>query len=349
MAKLATAAPAPAAAAPPQAPQAQQAPQATRNAYRDLLARLLPEHPRIFCLDTDTGLFSGVDFGAGRDRYVNLGIAEHNLMGVAAGLAASGKMPFVNTMAAFASTRALEAVKIDIAANALPVRIMATHGGLSAGHLGPTHHALEDLAIMRALPNMTVVVPADAAATEAAVRQSLELPGPVYVRLGRGPTPPLPGGHEPPVIGRAQVLRAGGDVAVVALGALPVHAALRAAEELAGLGVAAGVLNLHTLKPLDVAGLLAAAEPARVVITVEEHWRVGGLGAAVAETLAEMLPTRVLRVGMPDTFATVAGDPAHLLQRYGIAAEQVVAQALRGVDAACRRRAAFPEDEEVRA
>jgi transketolase len=320
----------------------------SRTAYRDLLARLLPEHPELVCLDTDTGLFSGVDFGTAAERYVNLGIAEHNLMGVAAGLAASGKMPFVNTMAAFASARALEAVKIDIAANALPVRIMATHSGLSAGHLGLTHHALEDLAIMRALPNLTVVVPADAAATEAAVRQCLELPGPVYVRLGRAPTPPLPEGTEPGVIGRAQLLRAGGEVAIVACGGLPVHAALQAAAELARLGVDAAVLNLHTLKPLDVAALLAVAEPARVVVTVEEHWRTGGLGATVAEALAEALPRRVLRVGVPDTFATVVGGPEHLLRHYGISSEQIVSQALWGAEApAGGCRASFPEDQEV--
>jgi transketolase len=320
----------------------------SRIAYRDLLARLLPEHPELVCLDTDTGLFSGVDFGTAQDRYVNLGIAEQNLMGVAAGLAASGKMPFVNTMAAFASARALEAVKLDIAANDLPVRIMATHGGLSAGHLGPTHHALEDLAVMRALPNMTVVVPADAAATEATVRQCLDLPGPVYVRLGRAPTPPLPEAAEPPVIGRAQLLRPGGEVAVVACGALPVHAALRAAAELAELGVEAAVLNLHTLKPLDVAALLAVAEPARVVVTVEEHWRTGGLGGTVAETLGQALPRRVLRVGVPDTFATEVGSPDHLLRHYGISSEQIVSQALWGAELpAGARRTTLPEDQEV--
>jgi transketolase len=299
---------------------------AARDAYRDLLVKLMADDPRVFCLDSDTGLFSGVDFGPAADRYLNLGIAEHNLMGTAAGLAASGKIPFVNTMAAFATTRALEAVKIDIAYNALPVRIVATHGGLSAGHLGPTHYALEDLAIVRTLPNITVVTPADASATEDAVRQSLGLPGPVYVRLGRKPTPPLDAG--PIEVGRAQRLRDGGALVIYACGPHPVLAAMEAAESLASRGVEAAVLNVHTLKPLDVAAIVAAARHVPVAITVEEHWRAGGLGGAVAETLAEHAPTRLARIGMPDVFADLAGDQEHLLGRYGITGERIVAGAL---------------------
>src|SRR5258708_991432 len=164
-------------------------------------------HDRLICLDTDTGLFTSVDFGPAARRYVNVGIAEQNVMGMAAGLAASGWVPFVNTMAAFASTRALESVKIDIAYNKLPVRIAATHGGLSAGHLGPSHHCLEDLAIMRAMPGMTVLVPGDAAQTEALVAQTLDLSGPAYLRLGRSPTPPLPDEAGMPLLGRLQQLR----------------------------------------------------------------------------------------------------------------------------------------------
>jgi transketolase len=299
---------------------------AARDAYRDLLVKLMADDPRVFCLDSDTGLFSGVDFGPAADRYLNLGIAEHNLMGTAAGLAASGKIPFVNTMATFATTRALEAVKIDIAYNALPVRIVATHGGLSAGHLGPTHHALEDLAIARTLPNITVVTPADESATEDAVRQSLGLPGPVYLRLGRKATPPLDAG--PIEVGRAQRLRDGGDLVIYACGPHPVLATMEAAESLASRGVEAAVLNVHTLKPLDGAAIVAAGRRVPVAITVEEHWRAGGLGGAVAETLAEHAPTRLARIGMPDVFADVAGDQEHLLERYGITGERILAEAL---------------------
>jgi len=302
-----------------------------REAYRNRLAALLPDHPRAICLDTDSGLFTGVDFGTAADRYVNIGIAEHNLMGMAAGMAASGWMPYVNTMAAFATARAIEAIKIDVAYNDLPVRIMATHGGLSAGHLGPTHQCLEDLAVMRALPNMTVVVPADTAATEALVDASLDLPGPLYARLGRKATPSLPQDVPAPVVGLVQPLRAGTDALVAACGPYPVLAALEAAETLARQGIAVGVLNVHTLKPLDTEGILAAAAGVPLVVTVEEHWRAGGLGGAVAETLAEHAPVRVLRVGMPDTFASYVGGHRDLLNHYGITGQTVTRAVLHGL------------------
>jgi transketolase len=289
----------------------------------------MPDNGRLICLDTDSGLFTGVDFGSAASRYVNLGIAEHNLMGMAAGMAADGWLPFVNTMAAFATSRAVEAIKIDIAYNAVPVRIMATHGGLSSGHLGPTHQCLEDLAVMRALPNMTVVVPADAAATRALVDASAGLPGPLYARLGRKATPPMPQGTPDPVIGRAQLLRAGGEVLIVAAGPYPVLAALEAAEELAALHIEAGVLNMHTLKPFDEAGLLAAADGVRLVVTIEEHWRSGGLGAAVTETLAENTPVPVARIGMPDTFCGHVGSHEELLRHYGITGDAVVRTVLQ--------------------
>ncbi|OLT23241.1 transketolase [Actinomadura sp. CNU-125] len=312
-------------------------PRSAREAYRDLLPGLMLADERLYCLDSDTGLFDRDAFAAVSGRYLNLGIAEHNLMGTAAGLAASGRMPFVTTMATFAATRALEFIKIDIAYNALPVRIVATHGGLAAGHLGPTHHALEDLGIMRMLPGFTVVVPADARQAEEAVRQSLALPGPVYIRLGRGATPDLDGGRPaaapfeiaPFEIGRAQWLRPPGDVAIIACGPHPVLAALRAADLLDARGVRAAVLNVHTPHPLDADAVLAAAAGTRGVVTVEEHWRTGGLGGAVAETLAERAPVRVARIGMPATFAERAGDQEHLLDRYGITADAAVAAALK--------------------
>jgi transketolase len=307
------------------------APRSSREAYRDLLAALLPADDRLVCLDSDTGLFTGVDFGAAAARYVNLGIAEQNLMGVAAGLAACGRIPFVNTMATFATTRALEAVKIDIAMNNLPVRIVATHGGLSAGHLGPTHHSLEDVAIMRLLPNATVLVPADAPAAESLIRQSLDLPGPVYVRLGRAATPELPAGAAAPRIGRAQVLRRGPDITLAACGPYPVLLALAAAGELAGLGVGATVLNLHTVKPLDVAAVVAAATTTRAIVAVDEHWPAGGLGSAVAEVVAELAPTRVLRVSVPDVFVAGTGGQRRLLDRTGVTTAAVVARALEAL------------------
>lgn len=304
---------------------------ATRTTYRDHLVALMAADERVVCLDTDTGLFAGVDFGAAADRYVNLGIAEHNLMGVAAGMAASGRLPYVNTMAAFAASRAVEAVKIDIAYNALPVRIMATHSGVSAGHLGPTHHALEDLAVMRALPNMTVVVPADARGTASTLDQMAGVNGPVYVRLGRKPTPALPQDVGDPVLGRAQPIRPGRRIVIVCCGPLPTHAALGAAAE---LGEEIGVLHVHTVKPLDVDALLAATADAELVVTVEEHWRVGGLGSAVAEALSESAPRRLLRIGLPDRFVSVVGDQTEVLAAHGITAPGIAARIL---DCSARR------------
>ncbi|WP_067460593.1 transketolase family protein [Actinomadura macra] len=297
---------------------------ADRTIFRDTLVPMMAEDSRLVCLDSDTGLYSGVDFGPAVDRYINLGIAEQDLMGVAAGLAKSGRVPVVNTMATFASTRALEFVKIDIAYNAVPVRIAATHSGLSAGSLGPTHHSLEDLAVMRTLPNMTVLVPAGGATTETLFRQCVDLPGPVYLRLGRGATPQLPEDAPPVRIGEAQVLRHGDDVTLAACGPYPVDAALLAAERLADLGLDAAVLNLHTVKPLDVATLLEFARRSRLVVTVEEHWETGGLGAAVSEALAPRLPVQVRRVAVSDEFVSMAGDHPYLLDRTGIRPDAVV-------------------------
>ncbi|WP_316520105.1 transketolase family protein [Kitasatospora brasiliensis] len=315
-------------------PAAVEAPAArpSREVYRDLLAELIGKDERLVCLDSDTGLFSSVDWGAAQDRYVNLGIAEQNMMGVAAGLARCGRMPFANTMAAFAGTRALEAVKLDIALNNLPVRIAATHSGLSAGHLGSTHHALEDLAVMRLLPNMTVLVPADAAATEELVRASLDVPGPVYLRLGRGGTPDL-GADLPPLrVGVAQRLRSGRDVTLIATGPYPVLAALAAAKELADEGIAAGVLNMHTVKPLDVDAVVEAAETTAAVVTVEEHWAAGGLGSAIAEVVAGLgVACPVRRVAVQDRFAAGSGGQQHLLERNGITAEAVAAETRRAL------------------
>lgn len=295
----------------------------SREVYRDAVLDLLPRDDRLVCLDSDTGLFDAAKFP---ERYLNLGIAEHTLMGAAAGLAKSGRIPLVNTMAAFASSRANEAVKIDIALNNLPVRIAGTHSGVSAGHLGPTHHALEDLAVMRALPNMTVVVPADGPQTGTLFRQSLRVNGPVYLRLGRNATPEIP--DAPPItLGLAQVLRDGADVTLAACGPYPVIAALDAADLLEQEGVHASVLNVHTVKPLDVATIAAHARRSGVVVTVEEHWRNAGFGSAVAESLAEITPSLVLRVAMPDAFVPVAGGQRYLAERGGVTAGSIAARA----------------------
>jgi len=305
-------------------------PAAAREVYREVLLDLAMRDERVVCLDSDTGLFSGASWKTARARYVNLGIAEQNMMGVAAGLAFSGRVVYVNTMATFAATRALESVKLDIAFNCLPVRIVATHGGLSAGHLGSTHHSLEDLAVMRLLPNLTVLVPADARATEQLLRAAHQLPGPVYLRLGRNATPDLDPGLEPAEIGRAQRLRSGGDLTLIATGPYPVQAALTAGELLAAAGIGATVLNMHTVKPLDAEAVKAATTSGRGIVTVEEHWSAGGLGSAVAEVVSELAaPVPVRRVAVADRFALGSGGQQHLLQRNGITAEVVAERALQ--------------------
>lgn len=300
-------------------------PYATRAAFRTALVAAMAEDERVICVDTDTGLFSGVDFGAAADRYVNVGIAEQHAMSMAAALALDGWTPFVTTFAAFAAARALEAVKVDIAYNRARVRIAATHGGLSAGHLGPTHHALADIAAMRTLPNMTVTVPADADAVAEIVRQSAALPGPLYLRLGRKATPPVPAA-DPLRVGRLQRLREGEDAVIVACGPHPVLAALEAAGDLARDGIHAGVLNAHTVTPFDTATLIEAATRAALVVTVEEHRCAGGLGGMVAETLGRRLPRPLITVGVPEVFVDTYGSQDDLLNLCGITAPAIASQ-----------------------
>jgi transketolase len=298
-----------------------------RAAYRATLLELARADGRVWCLDSDMGGLERQFEAELPDQYVDLGIAEANLVSVAAALAATGVLPFVNTMAAFASARALEQVKIDVAYHALPVRIVGTHAGLSGAHLGPTHHAQQDLAVMRTLPNMTVMTPADAGETVRMVRAAAYLPGPVYIRLGRGPVDPVYPSDAAFSVGRAVELRTGGDVTIVAAGALPVRFALEAAERLAAQRIEATVLNMHTIKPLDVPALIRAARLTAGVVTVEEHAAVGGLGGAVAEAVAEHRPTVVRRVALADAFCSRAGTHREQLATAGVSVERVVAAA----------------------
>lgn len=301
---------------------------AARDVYRRTLLDLARRDPRIFCLDSDMGGLETAFEAHLPAQYVDLGIAEANLMSVAAGLARAGKIPFVNTMAAFASARAHEQVKLDIAYTNLPVRIVASHAGLAAGTLGPTHHAQQDLAVMRALPNMTVLVPADAAETARLVAAAVNWPGPVYLRLGRRAGELIYQGDYPLTIGRAVELRAGDDVTIAACGDQPALCALRAHALLAEQGLAARVLNLHTLKPLDHAAILAAASETAGLVTVEEHGIIGGLGSAVAELLAEEYPAPLRRIGIPDRFCQAVGDHDELLAACGITPAAIVQAAL---------------------
>jgi transketolase len=300
-----------------------------RDAYRAVLLALARADRRIWCLDTDMG---GLESGFETElpgQYLDLGIAEANMMTVAAALARTGAVPFVNTMAAFASSRAYEQVKIDIAYHALPVRIVATHAGFAPAHLGPTHHAQQDLAAMRALPNLTVMTPADPAETARMVQAAAYLPGPVYIRIGSRPICPVyepEEGHEF-TVGRAVRLREGKDVTLVAAGTYPLVFALEAADVLATYGIECAVLDMHTIKPLDTAALVHAARHTRGIVTVEDHSVLGGLGGAVAEAVAERAPTRVLRIGIKDAFCDRPGTHREQLEMYGVSTRHVVAAA----------------------
>lgn len=307
---------------------------AAREVYRRCLTEAAADDPSIFCLDSDTGGLETTFAGRLPDQYLNVGIAEANLMGVAAGLAATGLRPYAHTFASFATTRACEQIKIDIAGNALPVRIVATHGGLSAGHYGPTHHAVEDIAIMRTLPSMTIVIPADAAETEYAVRHTLDLPGPLYLRLGRAATPLVYDGPYPFRLGEAVVLQPGSDVTIVAAGPWPVLAARQAGAMLARARVSAAVLNMHTVKPIDRDALVRAARQTGGIVTVEDHVLAGGLGAAVCEVVAAEQPCLVRRIGVPDAHLDIVGEETDLLHACGITADAIVAAALAIVRAA---------------
>jgi transketolase len=301
---------------------------ATRDAYRATLLELARQDRRILCLDTDMGGLEDSFQSHLPAQYVDLGIAEANMMTVAAALASAGKIPFVNTMSSFASTRAAEQVKLDIAGNGLPVKIVTTHSGVSAGHFGPSHFALEDVAIMRSFPNLTIVVPADVVETICAVRAAVAHPGPVYIRLGRKETDLVYHAPYSFVVGRAIRLREGSDVTIAASGAYPVLMALEAHAALRAQGIEARVLNIHTIKPIDRDALVAAATQTRGIVTVEDHSVVGGLGGAVAEVVSEESPCRVVRVGMPDRVPDRVGSQLELLERGGVTPERIAAAAL---------------------
>jgi transketolase len=318
-----------------------------REAYRRTLLELAQHDSCIYCLDSDTGGLED-SFGVSLpNQYVQVGIAEANLMTMAAALAVAGKIPFVNTMAGFASARACEQVKIDIAYNRLPVKIIATHSGVSAGHLGPTHHALEDLAIMRAFPHMTVIVPADAIETIKAVEAAVHIPGPVYIRLGRGPTELVYDSDYTFEVDRAVQLRRGTDVTIVACGPYPILASLEAHDRLVTEGIYAQVLNAHTIKPLDAMTLVNSAAQTRGFVTVEEHNIIGGLGSALAEIVSEYNPCPVYRIGIPDVFCDRVGSQMDLLAAYGVTADHIV-EAVQLLMTGGRRHVDRERSDEVR-
>lgn len=298
----------------------------TRLAFGQALLEIGAREPRAVVLSADTQDLLGIRpyIGRFRERFIELGIAEQNAIGAASGLATTGLHPYVCAYAPFITARSMEQVRNDVAYANQRVVIGAAASGISLGVAGGTHHALEDLALMRSLPNMTVIVPADVDEAYKAALATLHIDGPVYMRLGgRAEEPPVSDPDAPFRLGKAVQLRPGEDVAVIACGAL-VEMAVRASDLLQKEGIGARVLNMHTIKPFDRDAVLAAATETRGIVTAEEHHLTGGLGGAVAELLAVEHPARMRMVGMPDTFAVV-GPTVPLRAKYGMSAEAIIA------------------------
>ena len=300
---------------------------ATRESYGNALVELGKEHEDLVVLDADlaeatkTGMFKK----AFPERHIDCGIAECNMIGVAAGIAATGKVPFASSFAMFAAGRAFEQVRNSVGYPKLNVKIGATHAGISVGEDGATHQCNEDIALMRTIPGMIVINPSDDVEAKAAVKAAYEHVGPVYLRFGRLAVPVINDNAEYKFeIGKAITLREGTDVTIIANG-LCVAPALEAAEKLAADGIDAKVINIHTIKPLDEDLVVAAAKETGKVVTVEEHSIIGGLGGAVCECLAEKAPVPVKRIGIHDVFGE-SGPALELLHKYGLDAEGIYKQ-----------------------
>ena len=305
---------------------------ATRESYGEALRDLADEYKDLVVLDADlaaatkTAIFKK----AHPDRFFDCGIAEANMMGVAAGLAACGKIPFASTFAMFAAGRAFEIVRNSIGYPHLNVKIGATHAGFSVGEDGATHQCNEDIALMRTIPGMTIINPADDVEAKAAVKAALDFNGPVYMRFGRLAVPVINDAATYKFeLGKGIVLRDGSDVTIVATG-LMVNEALQSAEVLAAEGISARVVNIHTIKPLDKELVCKCAKETGVIVTAEEHSIIGGLGSAVAEAVTECCPVPVIKVGVNDVFGH-SGPAVDLLKEFGLSAENIAVNARKAV------------------
>lgn len=296
----------------------------------DTLAR---RDDRVVFIGSDLG--PGVLKGMKRDmpeRFFMEGVAEQHIVGMAAGLAMEGFIPYVNTIATFLTRRCFDQLAIDVCMENLPVRLIATGGGTVYAPLGPTHLAFEDIAILRALPNMTIVAPVDEVEMVKLLDASLDWPGPLYIRVGKGNEPVVTGADTPFAIGRALEMRAPGEVAIISTGIVTAKA-LTAAEMLEGRGIRAGVLHMATVKPLDADAVRRVAIGARLVVTVEEHTRMGGLGSAVAELMAEEpVGARLMRLALPDAFPEGYGDNDHLMRLAGLQPDQIADRVAAALD-----------------
>ena len=304
---------------------------ATREAYGEALKEIGGQNEQIVVLDADLSKSTKTNVFAKAypQRFFNVGIAEQNLVGTAAGLAASGKIPFVSTFAMFAAGRAFEQIRNSVCYPKLNIKVAATHAGLTVGEDGASHQAIEDVSLMRSLPNMTVLVPADEEETRQAIAWAAAYQGPVYIRLGRMSVDAVSPEGYVFAPAKAAVLTEGNDVTLIANGVM-VTAALEAAKTLATEGIQARVINMASVKPLDAAAVVSAAKETGAIVTCEEHSVIGGLGSAVAEVLAEEAPAPMERVGVKDTFGE-SGKPKELLAKYGLTAADVAEAARRVV------------------
>ena len=292
---------------------------ATRESYGNTLVECGADYPNLVVLDADLAgaTKTSVFKKAFPDRHIDCGIAECNMTGIAAGLATCGKIPFISSFAMFAAGRNFEQVRNSIGYPHLNVKIGATHAGITVGEDGASHQCNEDVALMRTIPGMTVIVPSDGVEAEAAVRAAIELEGPVYLRFGRSAVPVI---NDTPdykfEIGKGVLLREGKDVTIIATG-ITVASALEAADMLATDGISAEVINIHTIKPLDDELVIASAKKTGKVVTAEEHSVIGGLGSAVCDCLSAKYPTQVLKLGMQDVFGE-SGPADALVEKYGL-------------------------------
>ncbi|MBI3997898.1 MAG: transketolase family protein [Armatimonadetes bacterium] len=310
---------------------------ATRDAYGEALVEVARGDPRIYALTGDLRDSNRLEAFAAAysDRFVECGIAEQNMIGVAAGLAVSGKIPFVSSFAVFLPGRCYDQIRVLVAQPNLNVKFVSTHGGITVGEDGMSAQAIEELAMMRALANMTVIVPADAVETAKAVRALVDHRGPVYVRLGRAAVPVVFDDGYAFAIGKAALLHDGGDLTIAACGIM-VAEALVAADVLAADGIRTRVLNVSTLKPMDEETLVAAARESGAIVTAEEHTIYGGLGGAVAELVTAHHPVPVERVGIRDCYGE-SGSPRQLMEKYGLTAAEIIAAARRALMRKTRR------------
>ncbi len=304
----------------------------TREAYGSTLVKLGAENPDIIVMDADLSKSTKTaDFkDASPDRFFNAGIAEADMMGMAAGLAISGKTVFASTFAMFAAGRAYEIIRNSIGYPHANVKICATHAGITVGEDGASHQCIEDLALMTVIPGMTVVHPADGVSTDRLLRQIAAEEGPAYVRLGRLSVPIVYDEETEIILGKANTVREGSDHTVIACGIM-VSEAVRAAEMLAEEGISIRILDMHTIKPLDEDAILKAAAETKSIITAEEHSVIGGLGAAVASVVSRRCPVKVTMVGVQDRFGQ-SGKPEELKKEYGLTADDIV-KAVKEADA----------------